>query len=285
MTTITPVERAVAQVVAVLCRQPAGLFTDIDGTISQMARIPSEAFVGESPKESLRTLGSAISIVGAITGRGAADAATMLGLEGTVVIGNHGYERLQAGERLIHPSALGSRASVSTCTNLLLGIVDATPLLANVVVENKDLSASVHYRLVEDQGRTVELLRQLVHAIAELHELNVTEGKLVFEIRPRALVNKGTAIHDISVELGLAGVVYLGDDVTDVDAFRALKTLQSPEVETLSVGIVSSETHAIVRDSADLLVDGVEGCVVLLAGVAEQLGSLSSQVDPGRSDI
>lgn len=273
MTTIVPVEFAIEQVSAVLRRNPAGLFTDIDGTISQVARVPSEAFVGESPRQALRTLGAVVSIVGAITGRGAADAVSMLGIDGTVVIGNHGYERIQGGERLIHPSALGSRASVATCTNLLLAVIDATPQLANVVVENKDLSASVHYRLVEDQGRTIELLRQLVEAIAELHELNVTAGKLVFEIRPRALVNKGTAIHDISMELGLAGVVYLGDDVTDVDAFRALATLQSPEVQTLSVGIVSSETHAIVRESADILVEGVDGCIALLAGVAEQLAS------------
>lgn len=271
MAAITPVERAIDQVVSVLRKQPAGLFTDIDGTISQVARVPSEAVVGDLPRASLRSLGSSISIVGAITGRGASDASSMLGLEGTVVIGNHGYERLQGGERLIHPSALGSRASVSTCTRLLLDIVDATPQLASVVVENKDLSASVHYRLVEDQGRTVDLLRQLVGAIAELHELNVTDGKLVYEIRPRALVNKGTAIHDISVELGLAGVVYLGDDVTDVDAFQALTALRSPEIDTLSVGIVSDETHAIVRDSADILIEGVDGCVELLVGVAQEL--------------
>lgn len=271
MATITPVERAIDQAVAVLRRNPSGLFTDIDGTISQVARVPSEAFVSDSPRTSLRAIGSVISIVGAITGRGAADAAGMLGLDGTVVIGNHGYERLQGGERLIHPSAIGSRASVATCTNLLDGIVEATPRLANVVIENKDLSASVHYRLLEDQGRTVELLRQLVGSISEFHELDVTEGKFVYEIRPRALVNKGTAIHDIATELELSGVVYLGDDVTDVDAFRALQTLRSPEVETLSVGIVSAETHAIVRDSADVLIEGVDGCLALLAGVAEEL--------------
>jgi trehalose 6-phosphate phosphatase len=271
MATSMPIELAIDQVEQVLRRSPAGLFTDIDGTISQVARVPSEAFVAESARESLRALGSVIAIVGAITGRGAADAAGMLGLEGTVVIGNHGYERLQGGERLIHPSALGSRASVSACTAAISSIVDTTPRLNGVVVENKDLSASVHYRLVEDQGRSVELLIQLVRAIAELHELNVTEGKLVIEIRPRAVVNKGTAIHDIAQELGLAGVVYLGDDVTDVDAFRALGTLRSPDIETLSVGVVSAETHAVVLDSADVLIDGVEGCVALLAGVAERI--------------
>jgi trehalose 6-phosphate phosphatase len=273
MATLTPIELAIDQVEAVLRRGPAGLFTDIDGTISQVARVPSEAFVVESARDSLRALGSSLAIVGAITGRGAHDAAGMLGLDGTVVIGNHGYERLQGGERLIHPSALGSRASVAACTTAISGIVETTPRLSGVVVENKDLSASVHYRLVEDQGRTVALLTQFVRAIAELHELNVTEGKLVLEIRPQAVVNKGTAIYDIAMELGLAGVVYLGDDVTDVDAFRALETLRSSEISTLSVGVVSAETHAVVLDSADVLIDGVEGCVMLLTGVAERLGS------------
>lgn len=271
MATLTPIQRAIDLVVEVLQRNPAGLFTDIDGTISHVARVPSEAFVAESARDSLRMLGSVISIVGAITGRGAEDAAGMLGLEGTVVIGNHGYERLQGGERLIHPSALGSRASVSACSRAIAAIVDTTPRLAGVVVENKDLSASVHYRLVEDQGRTVELLRQLVQSIAELHELNVTDGKLVIEIRPRAVVNKGTAINDIALELSLTGVVYLGDDVTDVDAFRALKSLASADTACLSVGIVSAETHALVLDSADLLIDGVDGCVALLAGVTRRL--------------
>lgn len=273
MPTITPIEHAIDRVVSVLERAPSGLFTDIDGTISQVARTPSEAIVEESPRESLRALGSVLTIVGAITGRGAADAAGMLGLEGTVVIGNHGYERLLRGERLIHPSALGSRASIAASTTAISGIVESTPRLNGVVVENKDLSASVHYRLVEDQERSVELLKQLVGAIAELHELNISDGKLVIEIRPRAVVNKGTAINDIATELGLNGVVYLGDDVTDVDAFRALKTLGLSDISTLSVGIVSHESHAVVLDSADVLVEGVDGCVALLAGVAERMTS------------
>lgn len=276
MSAVTPVEHAVDLVVEVLRHRPAGLFTDIDGTISQVARTPAEAVVADSPRASLRSLGTSIAIVGAVTGRAARDGADMLDLEGAVVIGNHGYERWQDGERYIHPSALGSRASVATCVDLIQTVVDASPRLAGVVVENKDLSASVHYRLVEDQDGSVGLLRMLVESVAGLHELDVTEGKLVFEIRPRAIVNKGTAIHDIATELGLAGVVYLGDDVTDVDAFRALKTLRSPEVATLSVGVVSTETHPSVRELADVLIDGVDGCIALLAGVTQRLATSSS---------
>ncbi|MCA9860808.1 MAG: trehalose-phosphatase [Thermomicrobiales bacterium] len=270
------IEHAVDRVVGILRNQPSGLFTDIDGTISQVARIPSEAVVSASPRTSLRAISEAVSIVGAITGRGASDAAGMLELDGLMIVGNHGYELLLGSERTIHPSALGSRASVATCTELIQRVVDETPQLAGVVVENKDLSASVHFRLVEDQGRTVELLRMLVAAVAELHALNVTDGKLVFEIRPKATVNKGTAINDIAVERELAGVVYLGDDVTDVDAFRALNTLALTGAATLSVGIVSPETHAVVRETADILVDGVDGCVALLEGVAARLADSGS---------
>lgn len=271
MKTSISIGDAIERVVTVLERSPSGLFTDIDGTISQVARTPSEATVEESARISLRRLDSVLSIVSAVTGRAAADGLQMLGLENTVVIGNHGYERIQHGERVINPAALGSRQGVAACTTALSAIVESTPRLLGVVIENKDLSASVHYRLVEDQERTVELLGQLVRAIAELHDLNVTEGKLVFEIRPKAIVNKGTAIRDFALELGLAGVVYLGDDVTDVDAFRMLKELASPAIATLSVGIVSAETLEVVVESADVLVDGVDGCLALLAGVADRL--------------
>ena len=65
------------------------------------------------------------------------------------------------------------------------------------------------------------------------------------------------------------------DDVTDVDAFRALKSLATPETVSLSVGVVSAETHAVVLDSADLLIDGVDGCIALLAGVAAQMSPLA----------
>ncbi len=271
MGVLIPTEEAIDRVADVLSRTPSGLFTDIDGTISPVARTPSEAKVEESARESIRRLGEVLSIVGAVTGRGAADAVSMLDLDGTMIIGNHGYERIQHGERVIHPAALVSRTSVAACARAIAAIVDSTPRLNGVVVEDKDLSASVHYRLVEDQGRTVELLGTLVRAIAELHDLQVTGGKLVYEIRPKAVVNKGTAVRELATELSLKGVVYLGDDVTDVDAFRALATLASSSVATLSVGIVSAETHAIVSETADILVEGVDGCLRLLAGVANRL--------------
>jgi hypothetical protein len=62
--TLTPIALAIDRVVGVLQQRPAGLFTDIDGTISPVARVPSEAFIAESARDSLRALGTTLSIVG-----------------------------------------------------------------------------------------------------------------------------------------------------------------------------------------------------------------------------
>lgn len=268
MGSLEPVEQIARTIATVLSRQPSGLFTDIDGTISRVAPTPSEAIVDDRSRAVLRHLATQVTVVGVITGRGASDADRMLGLPGPIVIGNHGYEQLARGERFIHPSAIGSRASIAAVARLLGDLVSSSPRLAGVVIEDKELSASVHYRLVEDQGETIDLLRGIVDGVAGLHDLRVTGGKFVFEIRPKAVVDKGTAIHDLAIQHGLTGVVYLGDDLTDVDAFTALRTLRTPDIATVSVGVVSPETHAAVRETADYLVAGVDGCIELLERVS-----------------
>jgi trehalose 6-phosphate phosphatase len=268
---VTSISDAAVQILAALRSTPSGLFTDIDGTISHVAATPEEARIVDNARVALEQIAEKITIVGAITGRAAESAHGLLGVEGAIVIGNHGYERWHKGERWIHPSAISSRAEIAVAVDAISVVISSAPLLEGAIVENKDLSASVHYRRVSDQVKAQDLLRRLVLVIAELHDLVVTEGKLVFEIRPKATVNKGTAIHDIAMELGLLGVVYLGDDVTDVDAFRSMSMLDKSTITSLSVGIVSEETHDSVKEAADLLVNGVDDCVELLQEVAARL--------------
>jgi trehalose 6-phosphate phosphatase len=268
---VASIVSAADQVVAALQPVPSGLFTDIDGTISHLAATPDEARIVVEARDALEQISEKVTIVGAITGRAAETAHGMLALEGAIVIGNHGYERWHNGERWIHPSAISSRAEIAAAADAINMVVNTAPLLEGVVVENKDLSASVHYRQVADRTKAHDLLERLVLAVAELHGLVVTEGKLVFEIRPKSTVHKGTAIYDIATELGLAGVVYLGDDITDVDAFRSMSMLDKATIRALSIGIVSAETHERVREAADLLVNGVDECVKLLQEVAARL--------------
>jgi trehalose 6-phosphate phosphatase len=95
-----------------------------------------------------------------------------------------------------------------------------------VVVENKGISVGVHYRQVtlEDQA----FVQEVVEASARLHPLLVlTRGKKLLELRPSALCDKGRLVTWMTGALGLAAAevfpVCVGDDLTDEDAFRAVR--------------------------------------------------------------
>src|SRR4051812_18581165 len=89
----------------VVSHVPAGLFTDIDGTISQIAVVPSEATVSELARTAMDRLSRKLAVVGAVTGRAAGDGAAMIGLPDLLVVGNHGLEWQHRDDRWVHPAA------------------------------------------------------------------------------------------------------------------------------------------------------------------------------------
>ena len=99
--------------------------------------------------------------------------------------------------------------------------------------------------------------------------LRVTEGRLVLNILPSVGVDKGTAIEEIVAEHGLRGVVFLGDDVTDVDALRSLRRLRETRgLATLGIGVWSPEGPPEIAETADLLLHGVTEVERLLLALA-----------------
>ena len=116
------------------------------------------------------------------------------------------------------------------------------------------------------------MLGPLAGAAAERHGLRVTAGRMIFEIRPALAVNKGTAIRELARDLGLRGIVFFGDDVTDVDAFRALREMREEhEAATLRVGVLGPETSPAVLAETDVTVDGVPACAATLLTLAARL--------------
>jgi trehalose-phosphatase len=101
---------------------------------------------------------------------------------------------------------------------------DAPP---GVLIERKGPTASVHYRLVAP----VERRRWLPALLAQLAvptangRLRVVRGKAVLELRPPGHWHKGAAVRWLIERPYFAGrtLVYLGDDATDEDAFRAIR--------------------------------------------------------------
>jgi len=265
-----PDSELVARCRAVLRHAPAGLLSDVDGTLSAIAPTPVEAFVAEGIKESLRRLAQRLALVAVVTGRAAEAGRAMVGVDELLYVGNHGMERLVGGVRTANPAAAASTDALSAALAEIGQAIAASPLAAVALVEHKGLSGTVHYRLAPDHDEAVALLSPLVAAAAEKHGLRVTAGRAILELRPTARIDKGTAVADLLAEHGLRGAIFLGDDLTDVDAFNALREARAAgRAETLAIGVIGPETLPVVREAVDATVDGVDGVAALLAALAD----------------
>jgi trehalose 6-phosphate phosphatase len=102
--------------------------------------------------------------------------------------------------------------------------------------------------------------------------LRVEEGRMVLNLLPPLIVTKGSAVTWLVRRYALERIVYLGDDVTDAHAFRALGVLrQTLGAQTMGIGVVGPETPLSVRQLADATVATVQAVADLLCRVAERL--------------
>lgn len=267
-----PDPKLLAQCREILRRAPAGLLSDVDGTISAIAPTPGDAFVAEAIQESLRRLARRLALVAVVTGRAAEAGRTMVGVEELLYVGNHGMERLRGGVRTAHPAAAASEGALGAALAEIGVALAASPLAAVALVEHKGLTGTVHYRLAPDHEAALAIVGPLVSAAADKHGLRVTTGRAILELRPPVRIDKGTAVAELLVEHGLRGAVFLGDDITDIDAFVAVQAARADgDVETLAIGVVGPETPQAVLTAVDATVVGVEGTAALLAALADDL--------------
>jgi trehalose 6-phosphate phosphatase len=262
----------------VLAQTPSALLTDIDGTISAIAPTPFEAVVDPAARAALARLAARLDAVVAVSGRAPGAGAEMVGLPELIYVGNHGLERIVRGTPWTHPAAEEARAAIAAALAEIEAEVreqDAAPWL---LVENKGVTGTVHYRLAPDHAAAAAMLEPLAVVAAERNGLRVSPGRMIVELRPALAVNKGTAIVDLARDLGLRGLVFFGDDLTDVDGFRALRELrEAGNAATLSVGVLGAETAEAVTREADMTVPGVPACATTLLAIADRLEASDHQ--------
>jgi len=248
-----------------LAEHPAGLLSDIDGTLSKIAPRPEEANISASTTEALRSLTSHLELVGVVTGRSAHDAEQMIGLKDLVYVGNHGMERLEDGSVTVVAAARPFVAAIAETLNAVrLRYSDP-----NVLFENKGVSGSIHFRLTANPALAQDELLELVAPLARAAGLHVTLGRMIIELRPPVRANKGTALAEIVDEHKLRALLYLGDDITDLDAMRMLRELRDAgKVNGLSIGVLDVESPVEISETADRTVIGVDGARALLSGLA-----------------
>ena len=205
------------------------LLTDYDGTLTPIVSRPELADLPEGTRRSLRALARQRHItVAVISGRALADLKDKVGIRGITYAGNHGLEIEGPGIRFVSPVAEELRPVLRVIHNTLRRAVGT---IKGVLIENKGLSLSVHYRLVEERtAREVE--RVLKRVIGNAHaagKARITSGKKVYEVRPAVTWDKGKAIELLIEKYGKgrreSGLLpmYFGDDLTDEDGFKAVE--------------------------------------------------------------
>jgi trehalose 6-phosphate phosphatase len=266
------VDTVVAACMNVLRQTPSAVITDIDGTVSAIAPTPAEAMVDPGAKAALALLAERLAAVAVVSGRAPQDGAAMVGLPELIYVGNHGLERVARGAPWTHPVAAAARPAIADALTEIESAARAAADVPWLLIENKGVTGTIHYRLAPDQIAAAALLEPLARVAADRHGLRLTAGRMIFEVRPDLAVNKGTAIRDLTQDIGLRGIVFFGDDVTDVDAFRALRELrESGEAATLRVGVLGPETSPAVLAEIDMSVVGVPACAATLIALAARL--------------
>src|SRR5918998_3625908 len=266
------VDAVVSACMEVLRQAPSAVVTDIDGTVSAIAPTPAEAMVDPGAQAALARLVERLAAVAVVSGRAPQDGAEMVGLPELTYVGNHGLERIARGMPWTHPVAAAAQPAIAAALAEIESAARAAADVPWLLIENKGVTGTIHYRLAPDQIAAAALLEPLARAAVDRHGLRLTPGRMILEVRPALAVNKGTAIRDLAQDLDLRGIVFFGDDVTDVDAFRALRELrEAGEAATLRVGVLGPDTAAAVLAEIDMSVDGVPACAATLIAVAARL--------------
>jgi trehalose-phosphatase len=215
-----------------LSTQPIALFLDYDGTLTPIVERPEMAVLADDMRAELERV-AAHCFVGIISGRDLADVQAMIRGDGSSdavtgarhlwFAGSHGFDiaapdgtRTELEEAHAHLDALGAAAD-----DLERALAD----IPGAWVERKRFAVATHFRQVDD-ARVFEVETAVDRVLATHAGLRKTGGKRIFELRPDVAWDKGRALWSLFERAGLTRdadlAVFVGDDVTDEDAFVAL---------------------------------------------------------------
>jgi alpha,alpha-trehalase len=209
------------------------VFLDFDGTLTPIARHPENAWLADSMRQTLRKLAARASVA-ILSGRDLGDVRKRVNIDAIVYAGSHGFDI--AGPRGLHRQmATDFLPKLDTVQKELHDVLDGIP---GALVERKRFSIAAHYRNVNEND--VPKVEQAVSEVAARHrKLRRLDGKKVYELLPDIGWDKGNAVkwllETLDLESRSGGIcpIYIGDDSTDEDAFRAL--------EKSGIGILVSE--------------------------------------------
>ena len=195
---------------------------DFDGTLSEIVSDPDAARLVDGAAKALENL-AAHCPVAILSGRDLADVRDRIGIPGIWYAGSHGFELIGPDGSHHHNDA--ADAAVPILESAAAELNDALKHVPGAYVEHKRYAVAVHFRNVSPD-RVAEVVAT-THRHGQRHGLRVTGGRKVVELRPDIDWDKGSAlawIRDLIHETGRVLPIYVGDDLTDEDAFDAIRS-------------------------------------------------------------
>jgi trehalose 6-phosphate phosphatase len=255
----------------------AAVLTDVDGTLAPIVAKPELAAVPARARKVLAALSERYSLVGCVSGRRAAEARRLVGVDGIAYAGNHGLELLWPGET--EPSFDPALERPDAASGFVAELDHEALAGVGIRVEDKGPIQALHWRGAADEASAEVRVREIAGEV-EQAGLHPHWGRKVLELRPLAAVGKDTAVKALISSTRSPFIrnstanderaIYAGDDTTDLDAFRGLRELRDEGalVEAVCVGVVSPEAPPELAERSDLTVAGPEGWLGILESLA-----------------
>ena len=261
----------IATIQSVLTQHPLGLALDFDGTLSPIAPTAEGARLYPGARELLERA-RRHARVAIMTGRAIDDGAEKIDVEGLTYIGTHGLEWSE-GLPWTHPIEIDEEAlAYAAPGKYLLDLVEQhEDELPGVYIQRKRIGGTLHYRLASDPEETRQKLLAILAEPARRVNMSLSEGKRMVEVRVPLAIDKGQALLRFARRYNLRGVLFAGDDRTDLDAALAIPRLRAEGVAALSVVVRHPDTLPELLRAADIVVQGVPGMIALLAETVEWL--------------
>ncbi len=202
--------------------EKTGVFLDYDGTLTPIHFDPQAAILSDSTRTSLIALAQ-VTKLAIVSGRNKDNVKELVGISDIYYVGNHGFDiegptqnhlRLEMGLEWV---SLLEKCYWEVRTRLLV--------IPGVQFEPKKLTVTIHHRLVEQSQ--FKLVFEILHqVVSQYPQLKITTGKKVLEIRPNIHWDKGQAVLWLAQQWDFLNadhrILYIGDDITDEDAFYSL---------------------------------------------------------------
>lgn len=253
-----------------------GVLSDFDGTLSHFAEQPDAAVMIPESGAALDRLATGGALVALLSGRSTTDLRARFTRPHVTYFGNHGLEYWDGTTATIVEEARPWQVALATL------LAEVGPFSdPHVLVENKGVTATVHYRAAADPLAVAAEIGARLEPLCELYGLQLNRGSQVWEIKPPLALNKGTALATAIGQFGLASVIFLGDDTTDLLAMAELRRLRNlsdggaTPLRGLSVGVIHGMgSPKELRDFCDITANGPDDVARLLTWLAEQRATM-----------